>query len=224
MMKTLTYLMIAMMLLAVGCKEQTPEEIAEKQGRAMIKKHKQDIDVRIRELLLSRLEHPESYQPISTDLSIVTNNMIIYNTDAFHSLRDLNRSLKYYPEEYSNDSTSHDAITERNTMKAMVGVVCDKINAAGKRPVEYEGINAYHQFYVKDQHDSIVKKEYHFILHKDNRITLLSNHDEFVRVLTLLKQMINYPPYRIKWDSFEDELFSQVPIAWSNAKDGTKLW
>ena len=64
----------------------------------------------------------------------------------------------------------------------MLGVLADKINAIGQRPVEFEAIDAYHQFNVKSVSGKKVKRDYHFIIHRDERITLLCDDETFNQV------------------------------------------
>ena len=66
----------------------------------------------------------------------------------------------------------------------------------GGRPVELVGIDAYHQFYAEDQPGHQVKKGYHFIVYRDNRITLLCDHDEYQQVVTFARQLLKASPYR----------------------------
>ena len=63
-------------------------------------------------------------------------------------------------------------------------------------PVELVGIDAYHQFYAEDQPGHQVKKGYHFIVYRDNRITLLCDHDEYQQVVTFARQLLKASPYR----------------------------
>ena len=41
-----------------------------------------------------------------------------------------------------------------------------------------------------------VKKGYHFIVYRDNRITLLCDHDEYQQVVTFARQFLKASPYR----------------------------
>ena len=68
----------------------------------------------------------------------------------------------------------------------------------GGCPVELVGIDAYHQFYADDKPGHQVKKGYHFIVHKDNNITLLCDNDELLRVKAFATEFLKNPPYRIK--------------------------
>ena len=202
---------MVLMLLTTGCQKRTPEQVAEIVGRAKINSVGKDVELRVQEITKSKLIHPESYQPISTDMSVVTSNMILYDSDAFVALRDLNRALEDFHKEYGNDTTSLGAREELKVMQAMVGVVYDRISAITKRPVRFEAIDAYHQFYVNDSHNHKVKKGYHFVIHKDNLITLLCDDDELSRVQAFAKRLLDFPPYNSKEkNSIEQWLSSSV--------------
>ena len=195
MMKMKTFLMMALlMLLTIGCTQQSREEIAEKVGRAMINKIEKNVNSRIEKMVKGLLKYPESYQPINTDLGIVTNNMIIYDSDAFIALRDLKNAIDNFNENYANDTTSQAARQELEAIKAMSDVVLDVANKIENRPVEFEAIDAYHQFYAEDRPGHQVKKGYHFIIHKDNRITLLCDHEELLRVSAFTEELFGEPP------------------------------
>lgn len=140
------------------------------------------------------LIYPESYQPINTDMGIVTNNMIIYDSDAFLALHDLKNAIDDFDKNYGNDTTSQAARQELETIQAMTDVVVDVANKIENRPVEFEAIDAYHQFYAEDRPGHQVKKGYHFILHKDNRITLLCEHEELLRISAFTKELFGAPP------------------------------
>ena len=184
-----------LMILTIGCEQQTRKQIAETLGRAQMKRIEKNVNSRIQEMVVPMLKYPESYQPISTDMSIVTSDMIIYDSDAFIALRDLNHAIKNFHEEYGNDSSSQAAIRELNVIQAIADVVQDRVNVINNRPVKFEGIDAYHQFYADDRHGHQVKKGYHFIIHKDNRITLLCDQDEFLQVKDFIKQVISNDNY-----------------------------
>ena len=195
MMKMKTFLMMALlMLLTIGCTQQSREEIAEKVGRAMINKIEKNVNSRIEKMVKGLLKYPESYQPINTDLGIVTNNMIIYDSDAFIALRDLKNAIDNFNENYANDTTSQAARQELEAIKAMSDVLLDVANKIENRPVEFEAIDAYHQFYAEDRPGHQVKKGYHFIIHKDNRITLLCDHEELLRISAFTKELFGEPP------------------------------
>ena len=195
MMKMKTFLMMALlMLVTIGCTQQSREEIAEKIGRARIKKIEKNVNARIETMVKGMLKYPESYQPINTDLGIVTNNMIIYDSDAFIALRDLKNAIDNFNEYYANDTTSQDARQELQAIKAMSDVLLDVANKIENRPVEFEAIDAYHQFYAEDRPGHQVKKGYHFIIHKDNRITLLCDHEELLRISAFTKELFGEPP------------------------------
>ena len=191
-MKTL--LIFALMFLTIGCTQQSREEIVEKIGRAKIKKIEKNVNARIEKMVKGMLKYPESYQPINTEMSIVTNNMIIYDSDAFIALRDLNNTIEDFNENYAEDTTSQAARQELEAIQAMSGVLLDKMITFNNRPVEFEAIGAYHQFYAEDRPGHQVKKGYHFVIHKDNRITLLCDHDEFLSVVAFTKKLFGEPP------------------------------
>ena len=194
MMKVKTLLMMVVMLLTIGCTQQSREEIVEKIGRAKIKKIEKNVNARIEKMVKGMLKYPESYQPINTEMSIVTNNMIIYDSDAFIALRDLNNTIENFNENYANDTTTQAARQELDAIQAMSGVLLDKMITFNNRPVEFEAIGAYHQFYAEDRPGHQVKKGYHFVIHKDNRITLLCDHDEFLSVVAFTKKLFGEPP------------------------------
>lgn len=194
MMKMKTFLIMALMLLTMGCTLQSREDIAEKIGRAMIKKTEKSVNARIEKMVKGMLIYPESYQPINTDMGIVTNNMIIYDSDAFLALHDLKNAIDDFDKNYGNDTTSQAAHQELETIQAMTDVVVDVANKIENRPVEFEAIDAYHQFYAEDRPGHQVKKGYHFILHKDNRITLLCEHEELLRISAFTKELFGAPP------------------------------
>ena len=191
MMKMKTLLIFALMFLRIGCTQQSREEIAEKIGRAKIKKIEKNVNARIEKMVKGMLKYPESYQPISTEMSIVTNNMILYDSDAFVALRDLNNTIEDFNENYANDTTSQEARQELGAIQAMSEVVVGVANKIENRPVEFEAIDAYHQFYAEDRPGHQVKKGYHFVIHKDNRITLLCDHDEFLRIEAFTRELFN---------------------------------
>jgi len=193
-MKMKTFLIMALMLLTMGCTLQSREDIAEKIGRAMIKKTEKSVNARIEKMVKGMLIYPESYQPINTDMGIVTNNMIIYDSDAFLALHDLKNAIDDFDKNYGNDTTSQAARQELETIQAMTDVVVDVANKIENRPVEFEAIDAYHQFYAEDRPGHQVKKGYHFILHKDNRITLLCEHEELLRISAFTKELFGAPP------------------------------
>ena len=195
-MKTKFFLVLALMLLTVACKQYTREEVLEMVEQAQMKKVEKKVDSRIRKMVLDKLKYPESYQPISTDMSIVTSNMLIYDSQAFIALRDLNRAIENFHEEYGNDSTSQAARSELSAIQSIEAVVRDRDRVVGSRPVELVGIDAYHQFYAEDKPGHQVKKGYHFIVYNDNHITLLCDHDEYQQVVTFARQLLKASPYR----------------------------
>ncbi len=194
MMKMKKLLIFALMFMTIGCTQQSREEIVEKIGRAKIKKIEKNVNARIEKMVKGMLKYPESYQPINTEMSIVTNNMIIYDSDAFIALRDLNNTIENFNENYADDTTSQAARQELEAIQAMSGVLLDKMITINNRPVEFEAIGAYHQFYAEDRPGHQVKKGYHFVIHKDNRITLLCDHDEFLSVVAFTKKLFGEPP------------------------------
>ncbi len=194
MMKMKKLLIFALMFMTIGCTQQSREEIVEKIGRAKIKKIEKNVNARIEKMVKGMLKYPESYQPINTEMSIVTNNMIIYDSDAFIALRDLNNTIENFNENYANDTTTQAARQELEAIQAMSGVLLDKMITINNRPVEFEAIGAYHQFYAEDRPGHQVKKGYHFVIHKDNRITLLCDHDEFLSVVAFTKKLFGEPP------------------------------
>ncbi|MBR5728522.1 MAG: hypothetical protein IKX39_07740 [Muribaculaceae bacterium] len=189
MMKKYLWIIVAFVLIC-GCKPQSREQIAEKVGQAMKAKVEKNVNERIKKMLEGMLEHPESYQPISTDLAIVTNNMIVYDSQAFVALRDLDNRIDNFRKEFGKDTVSRAARNELEAMHAMVGVVVDKLNDIEKRPVEFEAIDAYHQFYAKDKLNRKLKRGYHFIIHKDNRITLLCDQEQMDRVQAFAEKLL----------------------------------
>ena len=99
LMRTLTYLAIflfvaLMLVVLAACQQQTREQIAQKLGEAMIKKVEKDVNQRIASMLKGMLENPDSYEPLSTDMAIVMNNMVLYDTQAFVALRDMRSHVK----------------------------------------------------------------------------------------------------------------------------------
>ena len=208
MTKKITYLILVLLLLTIGCQQISREQVAEIVGRAKIKSVGKDVDLRVQEMTKKMLIHPESYQSISTEMSVVTSNMILYDSKAFVALRDLNRALEDFYKEYGDDTTSQKNRDELEVMQAMAGVVYDRIVAITKRPVEFEAIDAYHQFYVNDNNNHKVKKGYHFVIHKNNHITLLCDHDELLRVEAFAKRLFDYPPYKTDGNTIEHWLLS----------------
>ena len=193
-MKIKTLLLMALVLLTIGCAR---EQSIEKLGSEKMEQIEKEGLPHIQKMIVNNLKYPESYEPISTDMSIVTSDMIIYDSDAFIALRDLERSIRDFEETYGNDSTSQEARIELHTMQAMKDVVFDRFNTIKKRSPEFEGIDVYHQFYANDRPDHKVKKGYHIIFHKDDRTTLLCDHDEFLRIKTFSRELLKEPPFRI---------------------------
>ena len=195
MMKTKTLLIVMLMLMTIGCKRQTHKELIEAMGREKMEYIEKKGLPRIQKQIVNNLKYPESYEPISTDMSIVTSDMIIYNTRAFINLRNLERDTREFKEKYGNDSTSQEARNALHAMQTMKEDVININNAACERPLEFEGIDVYHQFYANDRPDHKAKKGYHIIFHKDNTTTILCDDDEFLRISTFARQLLNNPPY-----------------------------
>lgn len=211
MKKTSPYLiMMVLMLFAFGCKQQTREQITK------------EVNSRIEKMTVNRLQYPDSYEPISTDISIEKNDKIIYDSDAFSALRDLSQNYDNFREKCGNDYTSEEARDKLNTLKSIVNVLCDRINVINNNPGDLECINAYHQFYANDRSGQKVKKGYHYIIHKDKSITLLCDHEEFLRIQTFAMKLLNEPPYTCPWDSVEQELFSPIAKAWKSGEANSK--
>ena len=193
MMKIKTLLLMALVLLTIGC---TREQSIEKLGREKMEQIEKEGLPHIQKMIVNNLKYPESYEPISTDMSIVTSDMIIYDSDAFIALRELERSIRDFKETYGNDSTSEEARYELQFMQNMEDVVYQRYKITKRLPREFEGIDVYHQFYANDRPDHKVKKGYHIIFHKDDRTTLLCDHDEFLRIKTFTRKLLNEPPFR----------------------------
>ena len=185
-------LIFALMLVVLAaCQQQTREQIAQKLGEAMIKKVEKDVNQRIASMLKGMLENPDSYEPLSTDMAIVMNNMVLYDTQAFVALRDMRSHVKQYRNTFGSDTTSAAARAEIETIDNMVRTLVDKLNSMERRPVEFEAIDAYHQFNVLSKKGKKVKRGYHFIIHRDNRITLLCDDEEFNEVQAFADSLIN---------------------------------
>ena len=200
-------MILVLMLLAIGCKLQTPEQDIEKLGQEQMKALEKDDFSGIKKMILNMLKYPETYKPISTDMSIVTSNMLIYNTYGFGPLRDLNRAIKDFNEKYGDGTLPQSSLQDLDYIQDLGNSVHNDINDINHRPVEFEGIDVYHQFYANDRPDHVSKKGYHFIVHKNGKITLLCDHDDFLQVKTLIKQWFNYPSYsKMKPDSLDNFL------------------
>lgn len=225
MKKILTYIVLGLMLMTVGCKQQTRQQMAiQMEARAMKNKVEKEGQVRIRKMLKGMLVHPGSYEPISTDMSIVTSNMIVYDSQAYIALRDLSLAVEDFRTEHGNDTVSESAVNDLRAMRAMVDIVCDRIRAIDKRPVEFEGIDAYHQFYVTDKHNKQIKKGYHFFFNKNNRLSMLGDQEELMRVKTFAKKLMDSPPYSYKGDSIESIIFAPIPKTWNQRQGSLQLW
>ena len=117
MMKIKTLLILALMLITISCR-QTPtiNQAIEQVGREKMKKIEKEGFPRFQKQIINNLKYPESYEAISTDMSIVTSNMIMYDSDLFVTLRDLERTIRNFTEESENDSPSQQP---RNQMEAI---------------------------------------------------------------------------------------------------------
>ena len=185
-------LILALMIVVLAaCQQQTREQIAQKLGEAMMKKVEKNVNQRIGDMLKGMLENPDSYEPLSTDMAIVMNNMVLYDTQAFVALRDMSNHVKQYRTTFGSDTTSAAARTEIEIINNMVRTLADKLNAIEQRPVEFEAIDAYHQFNVLSKKGKKVKRGYHFIIHRDNRITLLCDDEEFNKVQAFADSLLN---------------------------------
>lgn len=208
-MKKINILLImGMLLLAAGCNRQSREQLAEQLGRVRIKAIEKDVNSRIKTMIEGMLKYPESYEPVHTELSIVTSDMIIYDSQTFIILRDLDKRLENLHETFGNDTSSLEARNEVMAMETLVDMVCESIDLAINSPNNLEAIDAFHQFYADDSPGHRARKGYHFIIHKDNRITLLCTQEEFNRVKALLKRMLNEPITKL--DPIERRLFSRI--------------
>ena len=217
MMKKIGFcLILGLIMLTVGCKQQTRKQIAEALGRAQMKKIEKNVNSRIQRMVVPMLKYPESYEPVHTELSIVTNDMIIYDSQTYIVLRDLRLGLDNFHETFGNDTISQEARNELMAMETLVDMVCEQIEVVLNRPTEYEAIDAFHQFYADDSPGHRARKGYHFIIHKDNRITLLGDQDEFRQVKELLQLMLEEP--LSKMDPIERKIFSRISAA-SNEKE-----
>lgn len=195
MMKIKTLLMVALILLTVGCKPQTRQQLIEKFGREKMEYIEKEGFTRIQKQIVNNLKNPKSYEPISTDMSIVTSDMVIYDSYAFVALRDLERATRNFNEEFGNDTTSQEARSELDVIQNLKNVLQDRVNYANALPGRFEGIDVYHQFYAEDRPGHKSKKGCHVIFHKDNRITLLCDHDEFLRVKAFATELLKEPPF-----------------------------
>ena len=192
-MKIKTLLLMALVLLTIGC---TREQSIEKLGREKMEQIEKEGLPHIQKMIVNNLKDPDSYEPISTDMSIVTSDMIIYDSDAFIALRELERSIRDFKETYGNDSTSEEARYELQFMQNMEDVVYQRYKITKRLPREFEGIDVYHQFYANDRPGHKAKKGYHIIFHKDNHTTLLCDHDEFLRIQSFARELLKDTPYR----------------------------
>ena len=190
-------LLLTLMLLTLSCQQTTRYQEIEKLGREKMKYIEKEGFPHIEKMIVNNLKYPETYEPINTDMSIVTSEMIIYDSDAFLDLRNLYDALEDFNENFGNDSTSQEA---RNALQ----LIQDKRDALNKirekishRPLEFEGIDVYHQFYADDVPGHKSKQGYHIIFHKDNRTTLLCDHDEFMRLKAFAKELLKDTPYGI---------------------------
>ncbi len=180
-----------MVVVLAACKQQTREQIAQKLGDAMIKKVEKNVNQRIGGMLTGMLENPDSYEPLSTDMAIVMNNMVLYDSQAFVAMRDMRSHISQYRNTFHGDTTSAAARAEVEVIANMMWVLVDRLNAIERRPVEFEAIDAYHQFNVLSKRGKKVKRGYHFIIHRDNRITLLCDDEEFNQVQAFADSLLN---------------------------------
>lgn len=180
-----------MVVVLAACKQQTREQIAQKLGEAMIKKVEKNVNQRIGGMLTGMLENPDSYEPLSTDMAIVMNNMVLYDSQAFVAMRDMRSHISQYRNTFHGDTTSAVARAEVEVIANMMWVLVDRLNAIERRPVEFEAIDAYHQFNVLSKRGKKVKRGYHFIIHRDNRITLLCDDEEFNQVQAFADSLLN---------------------------------
>ena len=194
MMKIKTLLIFALMLITIGCR-QTPtiNQAIEQVGREKMKKIEKEGFPRFQKQIINN--YPESYEAISTDMSIVTSNMIMYDSDLFVTLRDLERTIRNFKEEFGNDSTSQEARNELEAIHFLTEEALKKANIIRNSPIDFEGIEVYHQFYANDRPNHKAKKGYHIIFHKDDRTTLLCDHDEFLRIKAFARELLKDTPY-----------------------------
>ena len=196
MMKIKTLLILALMLITISCR-QTPtiNQAIEQVGREKMKKIEKEGFPRFQKQIINNLKYPESYEAISTDMSIVTSNMIMYDSDLFVTLRDLERTIRNFKEEFGNDSTSQEARKELEAIHFLTEEALKKANIISNSPIDFEGIEVYHQFYANDRPNHKAKKGYHIIFHKDDRTTLLCDHDEFLRIKAFARELLKDTPY-----------------------------
>lgn len=198
MMKIKTLLILALMLITIGCqKTPTINQAMEQMGREKMKKIEKEGFPRFQKQIINNLKYPESYEAISTDMSIVTSNMILHNSRMFVTLRDLERTTRNYKEEFGNDTTSQEARNELEAIHFLTEEALEKASIISNSPIDFEGIEVYHQFYANDRPNHKAKKGYHIIFHKDNRTTLLCDHDEFLRIKAFAKELLKDTPYGI---------------------------
>lgn len=198
MMKIKTLLILALMLITIGCqKTPTINQAMKQMGREKMKKIEKEGFPRFQKQIINNLKYPESYEAISTDMSIVTSNMILYNSRMFVTLRDLERTTRNYKEEFGNDTTSQEARNELEAIHFLTEEALERASIISNSPIDFEGIEVYHQFYANDRPNHKAKKGYHIIFHKDNRTTLLCDHDEFLRIKAFAKELLKDTPYGI---------------------------
>ena len=190
--------MMALMALTIGCKHQSRAELIEKFGREKMAYIEKKGFPKVQKMIINNLKNPKSYEPISTDMSIVTSDMVIYDSHAFVALRDLERTTRNFKEEFGNDSTSQEARSELDVIQNLKDVVLERVHYAKALPGLFEGIDVYHQFYAEDRPGHKAKKGYHVIFHKDNQATLLCDHDEFLRVKAFTTQLLKDPPFLVE--------------------------
>ena len=128
-------------------------------------------------------------------MSIVRSDMIMYDSGLFVTLRDLERTTRNFKEEFGNDTTSQEARNELEAIHFLTEEVLEKASIINSSPIDFEGIEVYHQFYANDRPNHKSKKGYHIIFHKDNTTTLLCDHEEFLRIKAFAKELLKDTPY-----------------------------
>lgn len=197
-MKIKTLLILVLMLMTIGCQPPTIDQAIEKVGREKMKKIEKEDFPRFQKQIINNLKYPKSYESISTDMSIVTSDMMMYNSELFVTLRDLERTTRNYKEDFGNDTTSQEARAELEVIKTLTDDVYEQVDAINNSPIDFEGIEVYHQFYANDRPNHKSKKGYHIIFHKDKRTTLLCDHDEYVKIKSFAEQLLKDTPHRFK--------------------------
>lgn len=205
-MKIKTLLILALMMLTIGCQPTpTVNQAIESVARKKMKFIEKEGFPRFQKQIINNLKYPESYEAISTDMSIVTSDMIIYDSNLFVTLRDLERTTRNFKEEFGNDSTSQEAHNELDVIQTLTDAVYERANLINSSSIDFDGIDVYHQFYADDRPNHKAKKGYHIIFHKDNRTTLLCDHDEFLRIQAFARELLKDTPY-------SSNLYKQISI------------